>query len=75
MQEIYKTEELDESATTRKIRAVRKEGNRDVERELLYYNLDSIIAVSRFMTCEKIIFAKSQRKQREKPTIGPFKKS
>lgn len=36
LQEIYKTEELDELATTRKIRAVRKEGKRNVERELQY---------------------------------------
>ena len=45
LQEIFKTEELDEMATTRKIRVVRKEGNRNVGRELLYYNLDAIIAV------------------------------
>jgi hypothetical protein len=45
LQEIFKTEELDEAATTRKIRAVRREGKRDVERELQYYNLDAIIAV------------------------------
>jgi hypothetical protein len=45
LQEIYKTEELEEAATTRKIRAVRKEGNRNVERELQFYNLDAIIAV------------------------------
>jgi hypothetical protein len=45
LQETYKTEELEETATARKIRAVRKEGNRDVERELQYYNLDAIIAV------------------------------
>ena len=45
LQEIFKTDELEESATTRKIRAVRKEGNRNVERELQYYNLDAIIAV------------------------------
>ena len=47
LQEIFKSEELEESATTRKIRAVRKEGNRNVERELQYYNLDAIIAVRR----------------------------
>lgn len=45
LQEIYKTEELEESATTRKIRAVRREGNRNVERELQFYNLDAVIAV------------------------------
>ncbi|MCD7820878.1 MAG: virulence RhuM family protein [Clostridiales bacterium] len=45
LKEIYKTEELDEASTTRKIRAVQKEGNRNVERELQFYNLDAIISV------------------------------
>lgn len=45
LKEIYKTNELEEEATTRKIRVVQKEGNRNVERELLYYNLDAIISV------------------------------
>ena len=45
LQEIFKTEELEESATARKIRAVRKEGNRNAEWEVQYYNLDAIIAV------------------------------
>jgi len=34
LQEIFKTEELEESATTRKIRAVRKEGGRKVQRDM-----------------------------------------
>lgn len=45
LKEIYKTGELDESATTRKIRVVQKEGNRDVSRDIEFYNLDAIIAV------------------------------
>ncbi len=45
LKEIYKTQELDEAATTRRIRAVQKEGNRNVERELQFYNLDAIISV------------------------------
>ena len=45
LQEIYKTEELEERATTRNIRVVRKEGERKVERELQFYSLDAIIAV------------------------------
>lgn len=45
LKEIYKTEELDESATTRKIRVVQKEGTREVSRDLDFYNLDAIIAV------------------------------
>jgi hypothetical protein len=45
LKEIFKTGELDESSTTRKIRVVQKEGNRDVSRDLDFYNLDAIIAV------------------------------
>ena len=45
LREIYKTKELSEMATTRKIRVVQQEGKRQVERELQYYNLDAIISV------------------------------
>lgn len=45
LKEIYKSAELQEDATTRKIRVVQKEGNRDVARILDFYNLDAIIAV------------------------------
>ena len=44
LKEIYKSAELLEDATTRKIRAVQQEGNRRVERELQFYNLDAIIS-------------------------------
>ena len=42
---IYAEGELAKSSTTRKIRVVRKEGTRDVSRELDFYNLDMIISV------------------------------
>ncbi|MCK0131594.1 virulence RhuM family protein [Flavobacteriaceae bacterium F08102] len=42
---IYNDEELTPEATVRKIRTVQKEGNREVSRELDYYNLDMIIAL------------------------------
>lgn len=45
IKEILTSGELEESATTRKIRVVRKEGSREVKRELLHYNLDMIISV------------------------------
>ena len=45
LKEIYGDAELQEEATTRKIRVVQKEGNREVNRELDFYNLDAIIAV------------------------------
>lgn len=45
LSEIYKSEELSEAATIRKILIVQREGSRDVKREPLCYNLDAIIAV------------------------------
>jgi len=45
LKEIYKSEELEESSTTRKIRVVQKEGNRNVNRNTDFYNLDAIISV------------------------------
>jgi len=43
--EIYKSGELEQGATTRKIRVVQKEGGREVARNIDFYNLDIIIAV------------------------------
>ncbi len=37
---IFQTNELEENSTVRKIRTVRKEGNRTVARDLVHYNLD-----------------------------------
>lgn len=45
IQHIYAEGELDEASTCRKFRQVRTEGNRQVERELPYYNLDMIISL------------------------------
>jgi hypothetical protein len=42
---IYDEGELDENSTCRKFRQVRKEGNREVEREMPFYNLDMIISL------------------------------
>ncbi|MEJ7822137.1 MAG: virulence protein RhuM/Fic/DOC family protein [Chitinophagaceae bacterium] len=42
---IYKEKELEEEATCRKFRQVRKEGDRKVERNIDHYNLDLIISV------------------------------
>lgn len=43
--EIYKTGELEQVSTTRKIRVVQQEGKRNVNREIDHYNLDAIISV------------------------------
>ena len=42
---IYEEFELDENSTCRRFRQVRKEGNREVSREMPYYNLDMIISL------------------------------
>lgn len=40
---IYNEGELEESSTVREFRIVRREGNRDVSRNIKHYNLDMII--------------------------------
>lgn len=45
LSQIYKTGELSKEGTCRKIPQVQTEGDRDVERTPLFYNLDAIIAV------------------------------
>ena len=45
LKEIYQSGELAEEATARKIRVVQREGVRDVNRNIDFYNLDAIIAV------------------------------
>ena len=42
---IFQEGELDEDSTCRKFRQVRQEGNRTVNREMVYYNLDMIISL------------------------------
>ena len=42
---IFEEGELDKNSTVRNFRTVRKEGNREVTRNLEYYNLDMIISV------------------------------
>ena len=45
LKNIYESEELEEEATAEKISVVRREGNRDVNRILQFYNLDAVISV------------------------------
>lgn len=42
---VFNDGELDQEATSAKIAQVRKEGDREIEREVLHYNLDVIISV------------------------------
>lgn len=45
LQNIYTEEELDKEATSAKFAQVQKEGERDVKRNIDFYNLDAIISV------------------------------
>lgn len=45
MKELYKSVELQEERTIRKIQMVQAEGKREVERNVTFYHLDAIIAV------------------------------
>ncbi len=45
LQNIYETKELQEISTVRKFLIVQNEGERDVEREVNFYNLDAIISI------------------------------
>lgn len=45
LKNIFSDGELDEEATTRKIRGVRSEGRRQVSREITHYNLNALISV------------------------------
>lgn len=50
---IYSEWELDEKSTCAKIAQVQKEGNREVKREILYYNLDAILSVGYRVTSKQ----------------------
>lgn len=52
---IYKDSELDENATHRNFRLVRIEGSRQVERDMLHYNLKTIIAVGYKVNSERAV--------------------
>ncbi len=45
LKEVYDSGELNREATVRRIQRVQREGNRDVAREIEFYNLDAIISV------------------------------
>ena len=45
LKNIYKTKELDRNSTTEEISVVRKEGKRNVKRNIEHYSLDAIISV------------------------------
>ena len=57
LKNIYLSNELQEEATIRKIRIVQMEGNREVSRDIDFYNLDTIIAIG-YRYCQKLFARK-----------------
>lgn len=52
---IYDDEELEESSTSKESLLVQKEGNRNVKRTVIYYNLDMIISIGFRVNSKKAI--------------------
>ena len=53
--EIYNTYELDESSTSKKFLLVQVEGNREVKRNVQYYNLDMVISIGYRVNSDRAI--------------------
>jgi len=53
LRNIYAENELDEAATAKEFLAVQTEGKRQVQRSILHYNLDAIIAVGYRVTSKR----------------------
>lgn len=71
IQHIYDDGELDEESTCRKFRQVRQEGNRQVAREIPFYNLDMIISLGyriRSVIATRFRRWATERLNNEKPT-------
>ena len=55
LQEIYKNFELDDESTSKEFLLVQKEGNRNVKRNVQYYNLDVVISIGYRVNSDKAI--------------------
>ncbi len=53
--EIYNSYELDESSTSKKFLLVQNEGNRQVKRNIQYYNLDMVISIGYRVNSDRAI--------------------
>lgn len=55
LQDIYSSLELEENSTSKDFLQVQKEGNREVKRNVKYYNLDAIIAIGYRVNSDRAI--------------------
>ena len=65
LKNIYNDYELNKNSTTEEFSVVQKEGNREVKRNILYYNLDAVISVGYRVNSDKALseFEKYRIKQ------------
>ena len=68
---IYAEGELEEESTCRKFRQVRQEGNRNVTREVLCYNLDMIISLGYRRINPNIFLNITANKKSDTPSRKP----
>ena len=62
LKEVYKSSEIQEDGTVRKFRIVQQEGKRQVNRDIDFYNLDTIISVGYWIFRSKLTPKKSGKK-------------
>ena len=55
IKKIFNDSELSEISTTRKFRIVQNEGERTINREIIHYNLQMIIAIGFKVNCERAV--------------------
>ena len=55
LKNIYNDNELDKKSTTEEFSVVQKEGNREVKRDVKYYNLDAVISVGYRVNSDRAI--------------------
>ena len=53
--DIYNTYEMDENSTSKKFLLVQKEGDREVKRNVIYYNLDMVISIGYKVNSDRAI--------------------
>ncbi|QOW61343.1 death-on-curing protein [Treponema pedis] len=74
LKNIFQEGELTEQATAEKISVVQKEGTRNVNRELIFYNLDAIISGSmRFCPTRGVSPQAPRRKKQNRNIISSIK--
>ena len=75
LKNIYQTNELDKEATTEKISVVQTEGDRQVKRNVTFYNLDAIISVGYRVNSRQAKASAKQAKEKAESEYDIFNKT